>query len=97
MDIVPFRDHLRAYNDVEFAFIQGIQCAFEVFMATNRIPIEAGDARLGKNAVEQLFQLLRPGSKKIDVFAAAMDAGSRYRRDVAAVVADHLLLSLVVG
>src|ERR1700735_536482 len=45
----------------------------------------------------QLFHLLRAGAEKIYVFAAAMHASFGHGRDIAAVVADHFVLSLVMS
>ena len=74
-----------------------VQGALEIFVAAHRVAIEARDARLRKHAVQQLFQLFGTGAEKIDVLAAAVDAGFGHGRGVSAVVAVHLVLALVMG
>ena len=97
VNVVALGDHLRADEQVEFALIQGVQRALEIFVAADGVAIEAGDARLGKHAVQQLFQLFRARSEKINILAAAVDARFRDGRSEAAIVADHFVLALVMG
>ena len=97
MNVVTFGNHLSAYEKIEFALIQCAQRAFEILMAAYRVTIQAGDADLRKHAVQEFFELFRSGAQKINVLAAAMDAGFRDRCRVSAVVADHLVLALVVS
>ena len=66
-------------------------------MPPDGVAIEAGDARLREHAVQQFFQLLRTGAEEIYILATAMHARFGHRGGVAAVVADHFLLTFVVG
>ena len=58
VNVMAFGDHLGADEQVEFAFVQGVQRALEIFVAANGVAVEAGDARLREHAVQQLFELL---------------------------------------
>src|ERR1700677_2313837 len=71
VNVVPLGDHLRAHQQIEFTFIERGKRALEVFVAANRVAIKTRDARLRKHAVQQFFQLLRAGTEKINVLAAA--------------------------
>ena len=97
VNVVPLGDHLRADQQIEFTFIERIQRALEIFAAAHRVAVQASDARLGKHAVQQLFQFFRTGAEKIYILAAAVDAGFRHRRGVAAIVAFHAARALVMG
>src|SRR5579863_6424586 len=97
MNVVTFGDHLRADEQVKFPLVKSVESTFEIFVAAYRIAVEAGDARLRKHAVQQLFQFLRTSSQKVDVLAAAVYTGLRHGRGVTTVVADHFVLALVMG
>src|SRR5450631_4616615 len=75
VNVVPFGDHLRPYQQVEFPFVESVERAFEIFAAPYRVAIEPSNARLRKHSVQQFFQLFGPGTEKIDILTAAMDAG----------------------
>ena len=55
MDVVTLGNHLGADQHVERAFVERIERMLEIFASTDRIAIEAADARLGEHAVQQLF------------------------------------------
>src|ERR1700677_115620 len=97
MNVVTLRDHLRAHEQVKFALVERVERPLEIFVAANRISIETPDARLRKQAVQQLFQLLRSGSEKINILTAALPADLRHRRHESAVVADHAIGALMMG
>ena len=96
VDVVSLGDHLRANEYIEFAFIQRIQRALEIFLPAHGVAIKPRDARLRKHAVQQLLQLFGSCSEKINVLAAAMRASLRHRGHVAAVVAYHAMLALMM-
>ncbi len=56
VNVVAFGDHLRADEEIEFAFVQAVECALEIFVAADGVAVEAGDAGLGEHAVEKLFE-----------------------------------------
>src|ERR1700676_5408014 len=80
MNVMTLGDHLRAYQQVKFAFVQRIERALKIFVAPNRVPIKPTDARLRKQAMEQLLQLLGPRPEKINVLAATLPADLWPRR-----------------
>ena len=88
-NVMPLRDHLRTDEQIQFAFVQRIECALEVVASANCIAVQARNARLRKHTVEQLFQLLRSGPKKVNVLAAAMHASFRHWSHMPAVMALH--------
>src|SRR5690349_6719359 len=57
VDVVAFGDHLSAHEQIEFSLVQSIQRALEILVATDGITVEACDASLRKDSVQQLFQL----------------------------------------
>jgi hypothetical protein len=97
VNVVALGDHLRADEQVEFALAQRVQSALEIFVSADRVAIEAGDARLRKHPVQQLFQLLRASTEKINILAAAVDAGFGHGRGIATIVANHFVLALVMS
>src|ERR1700677_2781771 len=96
MNVMTLGNHLRAHQQVELAFVQRIERALKIFVATNRITIQAGDAGLRKHSVKQFFKLLRTGPEKIYILAAAVNTDFWHRRDEAAIVANHFVLTLVM-
>ena len=96
MNVVALGDHLRTDQQIEFAFIERIQRAFEVFTAAHRVAIQTSDARLRKHPVQQLFELFRTCAQEIDILAAAMDARLGHRGGESAVVAFHAVRALVM-
>ncbi len=55
VDVVAFGDHLSANQQVQFTRVQSVEGALEVGVAANCIAIQAGDSRLRKQSVQQLF------------------------------------------
>src|SRR2546423_1766737 len=96
MYIVPFGDHLGADKHVEFAFVQRVESAFEIFPPADGVTIEAADARLWKHAVQELFQLFRSRSDEVDVLTAAVRALVRDVGHVSAVVTFHFAFAFVM-
>src|SRR5579864_7102291 len=58
VDVVALGDHLGAYDQVELAFVEGVQRTFKIFVPVDCVAVEAGNACLGKHSVHQFFQLL---------------------------------------
>ena len=96
VDVMSLRDHLRADQHVERAFVQRIQRTLEIFPPAHRVAIKAPDARLRKHAVQQLFQLFRSRPDKINVLATAMRTLLGDLRHVSAIMAFHLVFAFVV-
>src|SRR5579862_125856 len=57
VNVMTFGDHLGADENVEFAFVQSTERAFEVLVGADGVAIETRDAGLRKHGVQQLFQL----------------------------------------
>ena len=96
MNVVAFGNHLRTYQQIEFAFIKRTECSLKVLTSAYRVAIQTSDARLRKHSVQPLLQLLRTGAEEIYILAPAMSACFRDRRGVTAVVAFHPSRALVV-
>ena len=97
VDVMPLGNHLRAHQQIEFAFVERIQSPLKVLTAADGITIQSADARLRKHAVQQFFQFFRTGSQKINVLAATMHACFRHRRNVATIMALHAMRSFVMS
>ena len=52
VNVVTFGNHLSADEQVEFAFVQSVERAFEIFVAADGVAVEAGDARLRKHSMQ---------------------------------------------
>jgi hypothetical protein len=52
VNVVALGDHLRTHQQIEFAFVESVEGAFEVFAAAHRVAIKTPDARLGKHSVQ---------------------------------------------
>jgi len=52
VNVVALGDHLRAHQQVEFAFVESVEGAFEIFAAAHRVAIETPDARLREHSVQ---------------------------------------------
>jgi hypothetical protein len=52
VNVMTFGDHLRADEDIEFALIERVESAFEIFASAHGIAIEASDAGLREHAVK---------------------------------------------
>ena len=87
VNVVPFGDHLRADQQIDFARMQTRQQPLEIVPAAHRVAIHAADARSGKDLLQPLFALLRAGAEVVQVLALAFGASRRHSALEAAVVA----------
>src|SRR5271155_5508821 len=94
---MPLGDHLSPHKQVEFALVQRIERALEIIASTDGVAVQAPDAGLWKQAVQQFFQLLGSGPEELYILAAALSADLRHRGHKTAVVADHAMRALMVG
>ena len=58
MNVVALGDHLRAYEQIDFACIHAGESALEIFAAADGVAIQSPNAGLGKQAMQQFFELL---------------------------------------
>ena len=94
---MSFGNHLRAHQQIEFAFVERIQCPLKILAAADGITIQSADARLRKHAMKQLLQFFRTGSQEINVLAATMHACFRHRSNVTTIMALHPMRSFVMS
>ncbi|OMP13723.1 nucleolar complex protein 14 [Corchorus olitorius] len=95
LEVMPLGDHLRADQDVDAAFVHGVEQRFGAALAAGGIGVDAGDAGLRKQLAERLFDALGAAPERRDVDVAAVWAVMRDARFVPAVVAAQAPLRLV--
>ncbi len=96
-EVQALRDHLRAEEDVDLAAAEGVEGLLEHSLLARGVRVEAADGEIAKARLHLLLDALGPVSGKPGIEGAALGAGTRRLCLVAAVVADHLALGLVVG
>src|SRR6516164_2832716 len=96
-NVVPFRDHLCAHQDVVIALAETVEDGFKSASTGGSIPIEPGDPRSGKIAVQLLFDALRSQAEEVDMVARTFRAGAGRLLGVAAIVAQQASIALVEG
>src|ERR1700677_2489114 len=74
-----------------------MQDAFEVPLAAHRVAIHAGNARLGKIAMQLLLHFFRTGPDEIQILTAAFRTNRRDLLRVIAVVAKHAAVAAVIS
>ncbi len=89
-------DHLRAHQNVDLAIAKALQNALERAFSAGAIAIEPRDAGRGEALIKLLFHPLRTGAQKLDMFTAAFRACLGNPFGVAAVVAQHAPVALVM-
>jgi hypothetical protein len=84
---VPFREHLRADQDVDVERLDRRAHPRERVAPARRVAIDARDARRRERAAQRLLEALRAVALRQQVDVAAFGARARDRPSMAAVVA----------
>ena len=97
-EVQPFRNHLRADEDVDFSGAKIAEDAAVILLALERVRVHPLDARRGETFLQRGLDLLRaqPGKPDRHVAALRLRTLFRSRLDVAADVAHQLLCRAMV-
>src|SRR5262249_17027323 len=90
-EIVPFCDHLRAYENV---YDSCREVSYQPLVASapaRGVAIQTGDIRFGKLLLDQRFELLGAFADVVDVLPVAGGAELRHARLIVAIVADQTI------
>ena len=88
-EVVAFREHLGADQQVDLAGMRGREEALGRAAAAGDIPVEPGDAGVREETGESFLQPLRAPAQRSQVLVAAGRAGARRRRFGGAVMTDQ--------